>query len=194
MCIIKHLLVFTLTAILSAHAMSTHEQSSIDPASLYRQDGVIVVSPNQPGWILIRSDKSETVFEKQAADEILCASVKTIKTKTFDADKDLLISLEALKQEELNKLKRDSVHFNYVRFKGSPCLQYDGIFKLNGTTSPRYEYFNLKGYLCPHPQMKGLAVQIEFSSRSNSRGFSENLVPLYDEFFNKIEFSKAAVR
>jgi len=35
--------------------------------------------------------------------------VKTIKTKVFDNDKELLTSLEALKLEELSKLKRERI-------------------------------------------------------------------------------------
>lgn len=89
----------------------------------------------------------------------------------------------------------DSVHFNNTRFKGLPCVQYDGIFKLDGSvSSPKFEYFNFKGYLCSHPETKGLAIQVEFSNYSNSRGFPENLIAVSDEFFEKITFSKAAIK
>lgn len=180
-------MVIVLVAVFSATA-TAQLQSAINPASVYSQAGVTVVSPNQPGWVLLQSSKSETVFEKRVKDEILTASVKTIKTKLFDSEKDLLISLETLKEEELSKLKRDSVHFNRTRFKGSPCLQYDGIFKPAEPSVPKFEYFNFKGYLCRHPETKDLVVQIEFSNHSNLRGFSENLLSLRDEFFEKIVF------
>jgi hypothetical protein len=163
--------------------------SPIKPASIYHQGSVTVVSPNQPGWLLLQASKSETVFARRAADKIASASVKTIKTKVFENERDLLIGLEALKQEELNKLKRDSLHFNYVRFKGSPCVQYDGIFKVEGAAAHRFEYFNFKGYLCRHPESKDSAVQIEFSNYSNIRGFSETFLSLSDEFFEKTGFS-----
>src|SRR5256885_8266527 len=51
----------------------------------------------------------------------------------------------ALKKEELSKSKRDSVHFNYVRFKASPCVQYDGIFT-GDASAPNFQYLNFKGY------------------------------------------------
>ena len=186
----KHLIAIVLVAVVCANAVPAQKQSSINPASIYNQVGVTVVSPNQPGWVLLQSSKSETVFEKRVKDEILIANVKTIKTKTFDNNEDLLVSLETLKKEELSKFKMQSVHFNNVRFKGSPCLQYDGIFKLDGASLPKFEYFNLKGYLCGHPETKDIAVQIQFSNHSNLRGFSENLFPLSDEFFEKIVFLK----
>lgn len=185
----NHLIVIVLVTVACANAALAQEPSPINPASIYHQGSVTVVSPNQPGWVLLQSSKSETVFEKRVADEIVIANVKTIKTKIFANEKDLLISLETLKQEELSKLKRDSLHFNYVRFKGSRCVQYDGIFKIDGAAAPKFEYFNLKGYLCRHPESKDLAVQIEFSNHSQIRGFSENLLSLGDEFFEKTVFS-----
>ena len=191
----KHLIAVILTALFCVVAASAQEQSSIKPASAYSQAGVTFTSPNQSGWASLKSDKLETVFEKRANDEILNANVKTIKIKTFETEKDLLIGLEALKQEELSKLKMNSVHFNNTRFKGLPCVQYDGIFKLDGgASSPKFEYFNFKGYLCSHPETKGLAIQVEFSNYSNSKGFSENLISVSDEFFEKIAFSKATIK
>ena len=150
----KHLIIEILTALFCVAAVSAQEQSSIKPASSYSQAGVTFASPNQAEWTLLKSDKSQTVFEKRAKDEISNANVKTIKTKTFETEKDLLIGLETLKQDELSKLKMDSVHFNNTRFKGLPCVQYDGVFKLDGgASSPKFEYFNFKGYLCSHPPL-----------------------------------------
>jgi hypothetical protein len=187
----NRLIVVVLVTAALANAVLAQEQSSINPASIYHPGGVTVVSPNQPGWVLLQSRESLIAFQKRVEGEVLNASVKTIKTKVFDSDQELLASLEALKLAELSKLKRDSVHFNYVRFKASPCVQYDGIFT-GDASAPNFEYFNFKGYLCRYPESKGLVVQIEFSNHSNLRAFSENLVSLSDEFFEKIAFSKVA--
>ena len=170
------------------------KQTSIKPASVYKQDGITFASPNQSGWTLLKSDKLETVFEKQDKDAVSNASVKTIKTETFETDKDRLTNFEALKKEELSKMIRDSVHFNYVRFKGLMCLQYDGVFKFDETTTPKFEYFNFKGYLCPSSNAKDSAIQMEFANYSNTRGLTEDLNSLNYEFFEKITFSKAAVK
>ena len=185
----KHLIVIIVTALFSA-AVSAPAQTSIKPASIYDQDGITVVSPNQSGWALLKTDKSETVFEKRGEDGILSASVKTIKTKTFETDNDRLAGWEALKQEELSKLKHDSIHFDYMRFKGAMCLRYDGIFPIEKTPSSKFAYFNLEGYLCPHPNAKDSAVQIEFSNYSNTRGLTEDLYSLSEEFFEKLTFPK----
>lgn len=185
----NHFRVIIATALFCA-AVSAQAQTSIKPAGIYHQDGITVVSPNQSGWALLKTDKSETVFEKRGEGGILNASVKTIRTKTFATEKDRLAAWEALKQEELSKLKRDSLHFDYLRFKGAMCLRYTGIFPIEKTASSGFAYFNLKGYLCPPPNAKDSAVQMEFSNYSNSRGLTEDLYSLSDEFFEKLTFPK----
>jgi hypothetical protein len=187
----NRLIIIVLVTVACANAVLAQEQASINPAGIYHLGGVTVVSPNQPGWVLLQSGNSLIAFQKRAAGEVLNASVKTIKTKVFDNDKELLTSLEALKVEELSKLKRESIHFNYVKFKASPCVQYDGIFT-NDSSAPNFQYLNLQGYLCRYPESKGLVVQIEFSNHSNLRAFSETLVDLSNEFFEKMAFSKVA--
>jgi hypothetical protein len=187
----NRLIVIVLTTITCANALFAQEPPSIKPASIYHLGGVTVVTPNQPGWVLQRSNKSLIAFQKRVDGEVLNASVKTTRTKVFANDEDLLASLEALKVEELSKLKRDSVHFNYVRFKASPCVQYDGIFT-GDASAPDLKYFNFKGYLCRLPKSKDLVVQIEFSNHSNRRAFSANVVDLSDEFFETMTFSKVA--
>ena len=189
----KRLIVFVLVTVACANAVLAQEQASINPASLYHLDGVTFVSPNQPGWVLSQSGKSLITLQKRVEDQSLNASVKTIKTKVFDTENELLTSLEALKVEELSKLKKDSVHFNYLKFKASTCVQYDGIFT-GDASAPNFKYFNFKGYMCRHPESKGLVVQIEFSNYSNRRGFSEELVDLSNEFFEKMAFSKVAIQ
>jgi hypothetical protein len=182
-------IVIIATALFCA-AVSAQAQTSIKPAGIYDHDGITVVSPNQTGWILLKTDKSETVFEKRGEGGILNASVKTIRTKTFETDKARLAGWETLKQEEVSKLKLDSIHFDNKRFKGAMCLRYDGIFPIEKTPSSNFAYFNLKGYLCPHPNAKDSAVQVEFFNYSNARGLTEELDSLSDEFFEKLTFPK----
>ena len=190
----KHLIAIILVAFFCVSAALAQKQTTIKPASVYKQDGTTFASPNESGWSLLKTDKSETVFEKRGADEISNASVKTIKTKTFETDKERLAGWETLKQEEFSKLKQDHLHFNYTKFKGAMCLRYDGIFPMEKTSSNNFAYFNVTGYVCPKLDAKDSAVQMEISSYSNTRGLTEDLYSLTDEFFEKITFSKAAVK
>jgi len=187
----KHLLMILVIAIFCVNIVFAQKPTAIKPASSYKQDGIKFVSPNQSGWTLLKSDKLETVFEKRETDAVSSASVKTIKTESFETDKDRLAGFEAMKTKDLSSMDRDSIHFNYVTFKGLRCMQYDGIFKLEGTPAPKLDDFHIKGYLCPHPTIKDSAVQIEFSNYSNTRDFSEDFISLSDQFFEKAEFSKA---
>lgn len=163
-------------------------QAPIKPATKYEQNGITVMSPDSAGWRLLNTDRSETAFEKRGDSDILNASVKSIQTKLFDTDKDRLVAWEALKQEEFSKFKQDHLHFNYTKFKGSSCLLYDAIFPLEKTSSNAFAYFNVRGYLCPLSTTKDSAVQIEFSNHSNTRGFTEDLSSLAEEFFEKLAF------
>ena len=147
-----------IAAALFGAAVSAQAQTSIKPASIYDQEGITVVAPNQPGWILLKTDKSETVFEKRDRRGIFNASVRIIRTKTFETDKDRLTGWEALKQEEFSKLKQDHLHFNYTKFKGVVCLRYDARFPLEKTTN-KFAHFNVNGYVLPLSNAKDSAVQ-----------------------------------
>lgn len=170
-------------------SVTAQAQKPIQPARSYKQDGMTVVSPNQTGWSLLKADKSETLFEKRGEDGIFSASVKSVSTKTFETDQKRLAAWEAAKNEEFSKLKRDSLHFYYTRFKGAMCLRYDGTFPLEKTTSNNFARFNIRGFQCPLPNVKDSAIQVEFSNYSNTRGFTEDLFSLSDEFFEKVTFS-----
>jgi hypothetical protein len=191
---IKHIVITVLAAVFSVEALVAQKPVIIEPGSVYRWNGLTAVSPAQAGWALAKSDGTQIVFEKRNDKEILRASVSIIKTEVYETDEDLLAGLEALKQEELRALKVDHLHFNRKRAKGGPLLQIDGIFNLDDTASPGFSYLNLRGQLYPHPQTKGLVVQVEFSDRSNVRGFSEAQQALVDEFFEKIAFAKSPAK
>ncbi|HSK71438.1 MAG TPA: hypothetical protein VK892_07075 [Pyrinomonadaceae bacterium] len=163
---------------------------TIKPAKTYKQSEVKIVSPNETGWQLVKSAQLENVFAKVDSDGKYNASAKTSTINAYENVNDLFENLEKLKQEEISRLNRDSLHFNRTNFKEVPCLQYDGIFNNDARKEANYKYFNLSGYLCQHPTAKNTLIQIEFSNHSNLRGFSETANKLSKEFFEKIEFSK----
>jgi len=166
------------------------KQTAVKPESIYRRDGLTFVSPAQPGWTLFQSSASLQELRKQSANEVLSISVKAIAMTTPDDDEKLMREFEALKVAELSKLQRDSVHFNYGRFKGRACVQYDGVFT-GDIAVPGFRYFNFSGYLCRHPEKPNAAVQVEFSSHSNVRGPSESEIEQRASFFEGLVFSKA---
>ena len=181
-------LITIITIALFCAAVSAQAQKPIKPATSYKQDGMTVVSPNQPGWIKLKTDKSETAFEKRTESDVLNAGVKTVPTLIFKTDNDRLVTWEALKNEEFSKFGQDHLHFNYLKFKGVMCLHYDAFFPLDKIN--KFAYFNIRGYLIPLPNTKDSAVQIEFSDYSNNKGFTEDLHSLAEEFFEKLTLPK----
>ena len=163
------------------------EYPRIKPGKIYKQTGATVASPNQIQWQIVKADKLETVFLKTTAEGKLNAFARTMKIDVHENVKDLFDSLESLKKSEIRELNMDSLHFNNTEFKETPCLQYDGIFR---NPVPNYEYFNMSGYICRHPDDKNVAVQFEFSNYSNTRGYTAVENKLSKSFFEKIKFAK----
>lgn len=178
------LLLFIL--LLSCAVFAQKDFPKIKPGKVYQQSGVTITSPNQPDWQIVKAGKLETIFLKTNAQTKFNAFVKTSKTDVYENISELFEYLENLKNAEISKLDRDSLHFNRMGFKKTPCLQYDGIFR----ETSNYKYFNMNGYLCRHPAAKDVLIQIEFSNYSNTRGFSESDTELSKDFFEKFTFSK----
>jgi len=170
-------------------ALFAQEPSYIKPRSVFELRGVTVVSPGQPGWELLKADKEEILFRKQDKDRICLARVTIASAKPYETEKGLLAALEAQKTEELKTYEVDSLHFNQIKAKGGPCLQYDGIVGIEGLSSP-FDHLNFKGWFCPYLGTWSAVVEIEFSERSNSRGLTEDLLSHADEFFDGIGLSK----
>ena len=181
----------TLIAIaLFCSAVPVQAQKPIKPAKTYKQNGMTVASPNQPGWIKLETGKTETAFEKRTESDVLNANIKTVPTKIYKTDQDRLADWEALKNEELSKYTQDHLHFNYIKFKGAMSLHYDAFFPLEKTPTNNFAYLNVRGYLIPLPNTKDTAVQIEFSDYSNNKGFTKDLQTLADQFFEKLTLPK----
>lgn len=176
-------------------ASAQEKPSPVKSGSVFRQNAVTVRAPKEKDWKLIKSNKDETFLEKSTKKEILFANVKTVKIKHIAEERELLSYLESMKKEELvSKYIRDSLHFNYVRYKETPCVQYDGVFNFKAEDKSPYEYFNFKGYLCRHPKNDDLIVQMEYSNHSNVRSFSKDFTEASNQFFEQTTFSKKAVK
>lgn len=180
------IIILAVNFLFASTGFAQKELLTIKPGKTYKQSGVKIISPNQPDWQIVKSDNLETVFLKTDTNGKYNAFAKTRTIDVYEKTEDLFVYLEKMKQEEISKLNRDSLHFNRTNFKETPCLQYDGIFN----NDAQYKYFNLNGYLCRHPAEKNTLIQIEFSNYSNLRGFSETENKLSKDFFEKIQFMK----
>mgnify|MGYP001565544338 CR=1 FL=1 len=189
----RHFALFIFAVAFLAVVGEAQDTKPIKPATTYRLGGASIITPDQPDWVLLKSDTVQIVIEKRTKDEVMNASIKTLKVKPFASELETQQGLEAFKNEEIDKPNRDSLHYMYVRFKGLSCVQYDGNLVLDPAASPnKFKHNNFKGYLCPDPQTKGSAFQIEFSNYSNTKGFPNTFNDLSEEFFQNTKFPKPA--
>lgn len=172
---------------LSFTAPGQTEALKTKPGKKYKQMGTKLASPKDADWRLVKSEKMETVFEKVTANKKFKAFVKTAKIPVYETDKELLANLEKLKMAEVDEKNRDSIHFNHIGYKSTPCLQYDGIFNAPDTG---YKHFNMSGYICRHPDDSSVIIQFEYANYSNDRGFLETEIQSSISFFEGVGFTK----
>ena len=180
-------------ALVFAATLSAGEPSKLEPKSTIRQSGGTVLSPNEAGWVAARTTDDETVLVKKSETDLFTLSMKTFKTEPLGSGTELLVELEARKGKELDSLDawaRDSLHFYYTRFKGMPCLQYDGAFAAK-KPAPNHGYFNFKGYVCSLSADGDRFVQLEASHETEAKGISTGLADLADEFFATATIAKS---
>lgn len=190
-------------------AKTTLDKGTIPPKSIYNRAGVTILSPNELGWTVVQSSESSIVFEKSENEAITIASTRTyaiegfvkhdnnpfipeavdnVQIKRRAQDEDFLTFLEEKKEEEFGPLKMLSIHFNHVLFKGVRCLEYDGEFLDERVSGSEFQYFAVKGYICRHSETDDLALEMEFSHRSKSRGFPEHMLVVGQAFLENIRF------
>ncbi len=188
---IKIVVVAMATGLVVGAVLSVQGPSVIKPGSVYQLVGVTITSPNQPGWELLKSDQREVIFRKQNSDRTCLARVTIAKSDIPADSSDPLAALEARKTEELKTRNVDHLHFDKVGSPSGPILRYDSIIKVEGPSAAHSNYFNFSGWLCPHMGHWNYVVEIEFSDHSNSRGFTEDLIALVDEFYRGVSLSKS---
>ena len=168
-------------------------QSAIEPGEHFKLNGVRLASPDQNGWHISKSDKLEIIFDFSGDGKTSRAFAKVGPSNALTGSGKFFEEFEVLKTSELENLenlKRDSLHFNKTSFNEVVCMQYDSSLK-NLAAAPRtFEYYNVYGYSCPHPLAKDRFVQLEFSNRSNTKGFSEADIKLFKRYFDSIRFTK----
>jgi hypothetical protein len=177
-------------AVSLAHGSAIAQTSTPGMTSGYKQAGVTVKPPSGSGWKLAKATEDETRFERSSPTEVAVARSRTLEASIFGEGGDLLARMERWKEAELSGggARRDSIHFNRIRFKRLSCLQYDGIFVVDSGMGGS-KHSNVKGYLCPLPDNAQSVVELEVSNRTAQRGFSEEFAAISDDFFDSATFA-----
>lgn len=165
------------------------------------EDGIIVLSgftvvaPSDTSWKQLDDRGTEATFEKR--DGFLSARLVTqsFPTDTFADDEAFLRSAETRQEAAVSELQMVSVHFNRTRLNGATCLQYDGIFRDERSTTSELVFLNIKGYVCRHPTIAARAVQVEFTQRSTTPSplGMEDMLATADAFYNSTAFTKSGI-
>lgn len=181
--------IFIILACLSPAAA----QKPVAPSKRFNLSGVTLASPDQKGWHVAKSDKQELIFEFSRGGNTSRAFAKIGPSHASNSLEKFFKEFETLKTLEIENtenLKRDSLHFNRISFNEVSCVQYDSSVKNLAATAQTFEYYNIYGYACPHPTSKDRVVLLEFSTYSNTKGFSEDDIKLYRRFFDSAKFTK----
>lgn len=81
--------------VVSVTSLFAQEPKPIASATAYQQGTVTVISPNEPGWQLVKSEPLETIFTKRTKEAFATASARTLKVTRTGSAEDLLADLEA---------------------------------------------------------------------------------------------------
>lgn len=77
-------IVFLLLATTFFFCAPATARDGLEPKSPFSGEGIHFLSPDEPGWTIERSGKSETIFEKMDASGKEVATVRTIEIPAVD--------------------------------------------------------------------------------------------------------------
>ena len=185
----KYLLLVLLASIITA-CVSGPPEAGINKA--YSQNGAIVTSPSQPGWVLLEHTTNTVVFARALADN------HSVVANTYyfwigDAASDAVFFEKIIEgREQTNNKERFNqlvVDYHETTFKGQPCLKYRGVaeYQRDPTKIPDSDdYFSNIGYICRAPSDAASALLMEVSYRSSSKQLPVNIEHIADTFFADI--------
>lgn len=165
------------------------------------EGGIIVLSgftieaPSDTAWKQLGGGDTEATFEKRVGPLSARLVAQSFPSDSYADDESFLRAAETRQQAAVSELQMLSVHFNRRRLNGATCLQYDGSYSDESSTTSGAKFLNVKGYVCRHPTLAARAVRLEFTQRSTTRfppGL-EDMLATADAFFNSTAFTKSSI-
>ncbi len=158
------------------------------PERIYTLTNVTGKAPADSRWVLVQSTETEVMFQKELPASSTTLSAKVVPIGSFQNEREFLTATEAQQAKELSTLQRLSIHFNYTRFRGAPCVQFDGMFIDSLAKSRDREIITLRGLLCRHPVDTLRMVRLEIAQRSGFRGFPDSTLSAAENFVEAVQF------
>jgi len=157
--------------------------------------GFTIEAPSDTTWKQLDARGTEATFEKR--DGLVSARLvaQSFPLDSYADDEAFLRSAETGQEAAVSELEMLSVHFYRVRLNGATCLQYDGLYKEEPSTTSDAKFLYIKGYICRHPTLAARAVRLEFTQRSTtpSPPGLEDALATADAFFNSTAFTKSSI-
>ena len=154
----------------------------------YTLTSVTGKAPTDSRWVLILSSESQVVFQEELPTSSTTLTAKSVPIGSFGNDHEFLTATEAQLVKELSTFRRLSIHFNYTRRRGAPCVQYDGIFMDSLAKSPDREIITMQGLLYRNPGDTLRTLRLEIAQRSSFRGFPDSTLAVAEAFFDAVQF------
>jgi hypothetical protein len=154
----------------------------------YTLTSVTGKAPTDSRWVLIQSSETQVVFREELPTSSTTLTAKSVPIGSFQNEHEFLTATEAQQVKELSTFQRLSIHFNYARFRGAPCVQYDGIFMDSLAKSREREIITLRGLLCRHPDDPLRMLRLEIAQRSAFRGIPDSTLSVAETFFDAVQF------
>lgn len=164
-----------------------HAATPVDSVAL---DGLVVTVPFGSEWRRIENTPQRAVIERIADGQRTTLSFSAQPMAPLPEDQAFLRFAEDQQTRALSKLEKVSVHYNWTKKDGTPCLAYDGIFQDKvAHVSP---FLSFRGELCRHPGSAGKMIRVELAQRSTTResAYKIDLSGLAEEVFGAVRFTE----
>lgn len=162
------------------------------PERKYTLTNITVKAPADSRWVLTQSSDTEVVFQEELPASSLTLTAKIVPIVSFQNDREFLTATEAQQVKELDTFQRDSHHFDYMSFKGSPCVQCNAILRDSLAKSPDREIITLRRLTFRHPGDTLRAMILEINQRSGFRGIPDSTLSIAEDFFHSVQFTRQA--
>ena len=159
--------------------------------------GAVVEPPSAIGWSHAQTSEYGVIYKKSFPDnsESAFLNTYTFGVGEFPSDDKFFEAIKRGRASNNDKTRFRQLAVNYkdVKYKGVPCIQYQGISEdhgANGVDVGKFSYFQNYGFICRTKLNNWTAILMELSHRSPDKEMPEILHDEAKDFFDDIELTE----
>lgn len=171
---------------------------TLAPKTMYHLEQATILSPDENGWSLLKSDSENLILARNVNDSdrtaVLSAAMYPVGLKKNAKEFfDFIIAQRSLNDDK-ERFRNLSSENEVVSFKGLRCLKYKTLSEDHGVRgSSRLKYFKTEGFVCRYP-FSYIGFQFEISHRSEEKLIPQDLLMTAHQFFEGIQFVEPTVQ